>query len=57
MDCTVHGVAKSPMQLSDFHFTSLHFSKEDDCVNLWSEVRPHSSQKLEATRVCEQMGR
>ena len=25
MDCIVHGVAKGWMQLSDFHFTSLHF--------------------------------
>ena len=26
MDSTVHGVAKSQTQLSDFHFTSLHFT-------------------------------
>ena len=25
MDCIVYGVAKSRTQLSDFHFTSLHF--------------------------------
>ena len=25
MDCIVHGVAKSRTQLSNFHFTSLHF--------------------------------
>ena len=26
MDCMVHGVSKSRTQLSDFHFTSLHFT-------------------------------
>ena len=26
MDCIVQGVAKSQIQLSDFHFTSLHFN-------------------------------
>ena len=25
MDCIVHGVTKSQIRLSDFHFTSLHF--------------------------------
>ena len=26
MDCMVHGVTKSQTQLSNFHFTSLHFT-------------------------------
>ena len=29
MDCIDHGVAKSRTQLSDFHFTSLHFKEQD----------------------------
>ena len=30
MDCIVHGVAKSRTQLSNFHFTSLHFTSLQD---------------------------
>ena len=37
MDCIVHGVAKSQTQLSDFHFTSLHFTSY---TLLWFKVRP-----------------
>ena len=29
MDCIVHGATKSQTQLSDFHFTSLHFLQGD----------------------------
>ena len=29
MDYTVHGVAKNRTQLSDFHFTSLHWEKKE----------------------------
>ena len=36
MDCIVHGVVKSWTRLSDFHFTSLHFSVSQWICLVWS---------------------
>ena len=40
MDCTVHGVAKSQTELSDFHFTSLQ------CLFTVSVFRPRYLEKV-----------
>ena len=44
MDCAVRGVAKSRTQLSDFHFTSLHFKKDRSLISqsLWEGESLHN---------------
>ena len=42
IDCIVHGVTKSQTQLSNFHFTSLHFMEGEELASLFPLPLPHS---------------
>ena len=42
MDCIVHGIIKSRTPLSDFHFTSLHFIRNDGLCTTWTTME-HSN--------------
>ena len=54
MDCTAHGVAKSQIQLSDFHFTSLGPSRDQETpqsVKKKKKKNNHQAWELTATIV------